>query len=133
MDFGRAVKTIRGMRRMSQGELARLAELDPSYVSFIESGRRTPSMSMAEDLARALGVPFYLFMLVGSDKEDLKGISPEHASVMGRQLLDLVFASEPGGETDVAKGRGKTAKAGVVAGTRTTASRQPKRTEKDRR
>lgn len=133
MDFGRAVKTIRGMRRMSQGELARRADLDPSYVSFIESGRRKPSMTMAEELARALGVPIYLFMLIGSDKEDLRGIAPDHAGALGRQLLELLLVSESeGGEADAARAKTRTKKAGVVARTRKTPEHSAKRTETDR-
>jgi len=129
MDFGRAVKTVRGMRRMSQAELAKCANLDPSYVSFIESGRRKPSMTMAEEIARALGIPIYLFMLIGSDKDDLRGITQDQAGTLGRQLLDLVLVSESEGEGNA---KGKTG-AGVVAGDRKASGRSSKRVEKGRR
>lgn len=93
MDFGKALRTVRARKGLSQKDVAELASLNQSYVSLIESGRRKPTLSMAEDLARALGIPVYLFMLLGSDADDLRGLEPEQAAVLGRQILDVALAT----------------------------------------
>lgn len=54
---GRRVRAIRKMRKMSQGELATLAELDRSYVSEVENGHKNFSIKTLEKMAEALNVP----------------------------------------------------------------------------
>lgn len=96
MNYGKAIKTIRAAKNLEQKELARLADLNPSYISLIEANRRAPSPAALEALANALRVPLYLLMLLASDKDDLHGISPAEATLLGRQLLDVVLqANEP--------------------------------------
>lgn len=81
---------------MSQKDLATLSGLNGNYISLIESGNRVPSTEAVESLAKALRVPMYLLALLGSDPEDLNGLSVEHAGILGKQLLELlVMRDEP--------------------------------------
>lgn len=52
--FGAALKRLRGHRGSSQSRLARLAGLDHSYLSRLESGDRHPSRGVVIDLSAAL-------------------------------------------------------------------------------
>ncbi len=54
---GTLLKHWRGVRRVSQLELALRAEVTPRHVSFVETGRSNPSREMVLTLARALDVP----------------------------------------------------------------------------
>jgi len=91
MNYGKAIRTVRAAKNMEQKELARLAELNASYISLIESNRRAPSPAALEALARALQVPLYLLMLLGSEEHDLHGVSEKEAALLGKQLLDVVL------------------------------------------
>ena len=91
MNYGKAVRTIRAARGMSQKELAERVGLNPSYLSLIESGKRIPATNVLEDLAKALRVPLYLLLLLGSTKEDLHGISEAQARTLGKELLGIVL------------------------------------------
>jgi transcriptional regulator with XRE-family HTH domain len=55
--LGERIKALRGERGLQQRQLAEKAELTPSMVSQIESGRLTPSLHTLGKLAAALGVP----------------------------------------------------------------------------
>lgn len=55
--LGKAIRRIRQEREVSQQELARSAELTPSFLSLVENDRRQPSLSVLRRLAGALGVP----------------------------------------------------------------------------
>lgn len=127
MDFGKALRTVRAARRLSQKDVAELASLDPSYISLIEAGRRKPTLTMAEELARALDVPVYLFMLLGSEEQDLRGIAPAQASILGRQILDLALATHRGGS---GRGRKRPRNDAAARGPR---RRQPRRASRTRR
>lgn len=94
MNYGKAIKTIRAAKDLEQRELAELAGLNASYVSLIESNRRTPSQAVLEALAMALRIPLYLLMLLASDEDDLHGISTKEASLLGKQLLDVVLSPQ---------------------------------------
>jgi transcriptional regulator with XRE-family HTH domain len=54
--FGRAVKEVREKQLMSQEKLAELAEIDRTYVSMIERGKRHPTLEVAGRIANALGM-----------------------------------------------------------------------------
>jgi transcriptional regulator with XRE-family HTH domain len=91
MDYGRAIKKVRAVRGISQKKLAKLAELDASYISMIENGHRIPSIEALESLSKALDVPMYLIPLLGSDPEDLRGgIPASEAESLADNLLQLV-------------------------------------------
>jgi len=54
--FGRAVKTAREERGLTQRKLAEAASIADKYLSRIELGLATPSVYVASRLSRALGV-----------------------------------------------------------------------------
>jgi transcriptional regulator with XRE-family HTH domain len=54
--LGARIKTLRTERELQQRQLAEKAELTPSMVSQIESGRLTPSLNTLGRIASALGV-----------------------------------------------------------------------------
>ncbi len=56
-EFGALLRHWRAVRGMSQLDLASEAGSTPRYVSFIETGRSSPSRQMVVRLARALDVP----------------------------------------------------------------------------
>ncbi|HEY3317203.1 MAG TPA: helix-turn-helix transcriptional regulator [Coriobacteriia bacterium] len=55
-EFGRRVQELRRQRGLSQEKLGELAELDRTFVSSIENGRRNVTLGTIGKLARALGV-----------------------------------------------------------------------------
>lgn len=94
MDYGKGIRIARAARGLSQKDLAALTGLNGNYISLLESGRRAPSVDALEALAKALKVPVYLLTLLSSDAEDLNGISPEHASILGKDLLNLLISRD---------------------------------------
>jgi transcriptional regulator with XRE-family HTH domain len=100
MDYGKAIRIARAARGISQKDLASLAGLNGNYISLIESGHRVPSTEAVESLAKALKVPMYLLALLGSAPEDLNGISSEHASILGQQMLALLVGRDEQQKTE---------------------------------
>jgi transcriptional regulator with XRE-family HTH domain len=90
MDYGRAIRLVRGARNLSQTELAEKLAVDRSIVSYWESGNRTPSAEMQQRLAKALELPLYLLILVASDQDELTGVPAEKAQLFGLELLRLM-------------------------------------------
>ena len=54
--FGNNVKKTRQLQGITQAELAKFANVQPSYVSQVENARRLPRIDIAIALAEALGV-----------------------------------------------------------------------------
>jgi transcriptional regulator with XRE-family HTH domain len=52
--FGAAVRARRQKISLTQERLAELTELDPTYISGIERGRRNPSLKNIVKIAKAL-------------------------------------------------------------------------------
>jgi transcriptional regulator with XRE-family HTH domain len=96
MDYGKAVKTVRVSRGMSQKDLAQRASVDASYISLVEKGSRTPSASNLEKLAAALDVPMYLLVLLASAESDLRGLSEDERDRLGGRLLRVLIESSDG-------------------------------------
>ncbi|HWT89982.1 MAG TPA: helix-turn-helix transcriptional regulator [Solirubrobacterales bacterium] len=55
--LGRAIRELRREKRLTQEQLALGADLDESYISFIESGRRNLTWGTVRRISKALGVP----------------------------------------------------------------------------
>jgi transcriptional regulator with XRE-family HTH domain len=56
-DFGQLLKNWRNGRRLSQLDLALTANVSARHISFLETGRATPSRSMVMQLSESLQVP----------------------------------------------------------------------------
>jgi len=54
--LGQNIKKIRISKGMSQGDICRALDMDRSYMSAIESGKKNITISQLERLAQALGV-----------------------------------------------------------------------------
>lgn len=91
MNYGKAIKTIRAAKNISQKQLSKELDLDTSYMSRIEKGERVPSVDLLENIAKKLGVPFYLFTLLASDREDLKGANKEEIAKISKALLQVLI------------------------------------------
>lgn len=52
--FGQALKAARVAKGLSQEQLAEGAQFDPTYVSLLERGLRTPTLSVLIDIGYAL-------------------------------------------------------------------------------
>ena len=54
--FGKRVREIRLKKKMSQGDLAKILGVHPTYISGIERGVRNMALKNIERLAKSLGV-----------------------------------------------------------------------------
>lgn len=87
IDYGRAIKTIRTARGMTQRELAHASGTTDGYVSYIESNHKRPSADMLESIAKGLRVPVWLLVTIGSHPDDL---GPEMAELAPKILADYM-------------------------------------------
>lgn len=54
--LGRAIRELREAAGLSQEELAHQADIHPTWISHLESGRNNPSWGTVRRIAAALGV-----------------------------------------------------------------------------
>lgn len=94
MNYGRGIEAARTRQGISKRRLAALVGVDPSYITHLEAGKKTPSLPVVEKIATALEVPVYVLMLMSSDDGDLKGVDATEAGELARRLLDLLPAGE---------------------------------------
>ena len=60
--FGNNLKKYRLKRKMTQEQLAELIDVSVQYISRLETGKHSPSLSTVEDLSWALNIrPFQFF------------------------------------------------------------------------
>ncbi|NMX77820.1 helix-turn-helix transcriptional regulator [Pseudomonas sp. WS 5532] len=56
--FGRVLAELRRKRGLSQEKLGFEAEVDRTFISLLERGRRSPTLDTIFSLSRALDIPF---------------------------------------------------------------------------
>ena len=66
VDYGKALRQARAIKELKQEVLADAAGISSNYVSMIEQGKRKPSVDVLEGLAKALSVPVWVFVVLGS-------------------------------------------------------------------
>lgn len=79
--IGRRISEFRRARKLSQFQLAELAEVTDSYISHIETGRKKPSLESLVRIASALGITLDRILL-GNQVADLKDYLPEIRNLM---------------------------------------------------
>lgn len=90
MKYGRAIRQVREARGWSQRALARELGVAPSYVSLLESGKRSPSARMLESIATTVEVPIPVLMLLAAEASELRGIPVKEAQALSKQLLAIL-------------------------------------------
>lgn len=72
--LGQAIRRLRGERDLSQEELGHLAEIHPTWISHIESGRTNPAWGTVRRIAAVFEVPLSEIVLLAEslaqDTED---------------------------------------------------------------
>jgi transcriptional regulator with XRE-family HTH domain len=91
--FASALRKLRRQRRLSQDALGERAGVDRTYVSMMERGCRTPSLTTLARLAEGLGIT--LQELIGAFERELEGgrMSPEETPP-GRRAAEREVASD---------------------------------------
>ena len=74
--LGIRISELRRKRRLSQSQLAELADVTDSYISHIETGRKKASLESLVRIAAALDVTLDRILL-GNQQNDLKNYLPE--------------------------------------------------------
>jgi len=93
MNYGKAIKIIRSAKGLEQRGLASVLNLDPSYISLLEKGKRKPNQRLITLISNKLAIPKNLFQLLASEKQDLKNIKEEEATNLARHLLRILVTS----------------------------------------
>lgn len=91
MNYGKALRLARALAGLQQQQLAEKADIDASYISLIEQGRRTPSVKFIHKLSRAIGIPPYLFTFLAMESEDTELLDDKELSAIGESLTKLVL------------------------------------------
>lgn len=83
-----ALRTLRESAGYSQRQLAVRLDVDPSYLSHLEHGRREPSLAFLRSFAKEVSAPAAL-LLIAAFTSDLEAEDRELYRPILRQLLDL--------------------------------------------
>lgn len=71
--LGRAIRKLRHERRLSQEELGLAAEIHPTWISHIESGRTNPAWGSVKRIAEALGVKVSELAALAEELDESEG------------------------------------------------------------
>lgn len=91
MDYGKALRLARALSGLQQQQLAEKAEVDASYISLIEQGKRTPSVKFIHKLSKAIGIPPHLFTFLAMEPEDSEFLDKAELASIGEALIRLVL------------------------------------------
>lgn len=81
-----AMKRLRAESKLSQSELAELASLSSQHIAALEQGRKEPSLTTLDMLAKAFGVPLPE-LFVPDERAPRRGV--------GAEIADLVNGLTP--------------------------------------
>jgi transcriptional regulator with XRE-family HTH domain len=97
MNYGKAIRVTRALADISQRELARALDTDPSYISLLEANKREPSREVLEKLAEAFGVPLHLLILMATEEGDAGASEENRLSEIAQVLANLLFTEDDNG------------------------------------
>jgi transcriptional regulator with XRE-family HTH domain len=91
MTLGRVLKMYRVLAGIKQKDLADQIETSSSYLSLVESGKRTPSLDFLSRAAHELNVPFELLLIEAAQQRG--AISPAQMDYIERAKEFLRLAA----------------------------------------
>ena len=80
--IGTKIKEIRKKRGLTQAKLAERINVDPKYISRLETGNSTPSIATIAKISETLDVEMFNFFIVETDKKK-------------NQLIELISSKLP--------------------------------------
>ena len=89
MNYGKALRIGRAARGLTRSGLAARAHVDASYISLIESGKRSPSREALDAILAGLGLSRDLFDLLAAEPADVCRLPAARVQALGAALLDL--------------------------------------------
>lgn len=66
-NLGAAIKSLRKLAGISQGECAEMIGVSNAYLSLIERGVKQPSLYLIEQISKAIGLPVYYIFFTALD------------------------------------------------------------------
>lgn len=95
MDIGKAIKTLRVSRGLTQKQLADRVGCSETNMIFMETGRSFPRMEKIESICRELNIPQAYLLVFALTKEDIpegkQGVYETRVQPLRDELLsDLV-------------------------------------------
>jgi transcriptional regulator with XRE-family HTH domain len=91
MNYGKGLRIARAIAGLQQKQLAKLAKIDPSHISLIEKGMRTPSLGALQRLSKALGIPHDLLVLLSAERDDLNLNDPDEFNRAVESLANVIL------------------------------------------
>ena len=94
--IGKRVKEIRKMRKMSQMLLAEKSEISDAYLSYIECGKKKPSLDVIIKIAESLNTSVdsllegHQNISTGSYEKELSGIMEDCSPFEKRVLYEMI-------------------------------------------
>ncbi len=88
------IKALRSLLNLSQKELANKLEVDQSFISKIESGKKKLPGDYLEKIETKLNIPKELIILLESEDKDLKYISSADAKKLAAVFLGILKSYE---------------------------------------
>ena len=102
MSLGRALKSCRLQRGLTQEDVCERSGLSVAYISLLERNKRDPTYSVVWRLADALGLPAYLLVFMGSSERVDSGlIDKEIAEKLSLEVLQLLMRNDDEGHSSV--------------------------------
>jgi transcriptional regulator with XRE-family HTH domain len=89
MHLGSAIKFCRLQLGLTQPQLAERAGVSASYLSILERGKRDPSFSTIEKIARALALPLSLLIFIATDPSEISGLPLELTEKLSAATMNL--------------------------------------------
>ena len=71
MNIGSTIRLIRKRKNLSQKDLAKYSNISQTYISQIESGKRTPSIEILRTIGSVLETPFQIISFLSLDEDSV--------------------------------------------------------------
>jgi transcriptional regulator with XRE-family HTH domain len=71
--FGKHLRALRKVRKMTQEELGEHCTLTPQYICALERGLKNPSLDTLDKLASGLSLPLYRLFTIPETESDPEG------------------------------------------------------------
>lgn len=90
MNIARKIRDLREKKGMSQADLGKRAGLSTTYISLVESEKKSPTLKSLNKISHALGIPFPVLSFLALEESDLKPEKRSAYKVVGPSVHAMI-------------------------------------------
>ena len=91
MNLVETIKQCRNVKKLTLAQLSESSGISVSHLSLLENNNREPSISAAQSIANALGLPLSVLVFLAARRDEDTDLNATYIETLSNNIMDLMI------------------------------------------